>query len=442
MSPDVDPVAGDTDRPARADVVVIGGGIVGASSALYLAERGFAVVLLEKGRIGGEQSSRNWGWCRQANRDPREFDLIRESMALWRGLNERVGADTGFRTTGLLYAARDEKTERGFRRWIEAAAASGIAASVVRGAELGNLLPGDCSPPAAALYCASDGRAEPSRATSAIAIAAQRAGVRILPCCAARGIETAGGRIASVVTEHGPIACASVVVAAGVWSRRLLRDVDVDLPQLKVRGSVARTSPVVGGPEAALWDGAFAFRKRADGGYTVADGHTSVFPITSDSFRLFGSFLPALATDWRSVRLTLDGRFLTELGENKRVPFDRPSPYEAVRVLDPPPDLRYLESAMTELKRRYPVFRAARLEQSWAGYIDTTPDVVPVISDVPAVSGLVVASGFSGHGFGIGPGAGWLVADLVAGTKPLVDPRAFRLSRYVDGTKPRPSSGL
>ena len=113
-----------------------------------------------------------------------------------------------------------------------------------------------------------------------------------------------------------------------------------------------------------------------------------------------------------------------------------------MRVLDPKPDVRFLRRTMTELKRRFPSFRDTRIVQAWAGYIDVTPDVVPVISEVDGFAGLVVATGFSGHGFGIGPGAGWLVADLVTGTTPFVDPTHFRLSRFSDGSKPKPASKL
>src|SRR5581483_2290577 len=103
MGPRLDPVASDTTVPTRADVVVIGGGIIGTSTALELAERGVSVVLCEKGEIGGEQSSRNWGWVRKMGRDPRELPLIIESLRLWEGLNARIGGESGFRRAGILY---------------------------------------------------------------------------------------------------------------------------------------------------------------------------------------------------------------------------------------------------------------------------------------------------------------------------------------------------
>jgi len=97
-----------SDLPTHADAVVIGGGIVGTSAAYYLARRGLSVVLLEKGMIGAEQSSRNWGWCRQQNRDARELPISTRSLELWDRLAGEIGIDLGFRRTGLLYLSNDE----------------------------------------------------------------------------------------------------------------------------------------------------------------------------------------------------------------------------------------------------------------------------------------------------------------------------------------------
>lgn len=442
MGPEIRSVVCDTELPTHADVIVIGGGVIGTTAALFLAERGVHVVLLEKGEIACEQSSRNWGWCRQAVRDPREFDLIRESLRLWREMNARCGADTGFRTTGILFAARTEAEQATYRDWCRAAAGAGIESRMIEGAELARLLPGDTQLPAQALWCESDGRAEPQWAAPAFADAARRHGAVILTRCAVRGIETAAGQVSGVVTERGPIRARRVILAAGAWSRRLLRELGISLPQLKVRASVARTSAVAGGPEAALWDGAVAFRKRADGGYTIADGSRTVVPLTPDSFRVFVPFMPMMRLEWRAIRLVLDGRFVTEWGEAAPVPWDQVSPYEKARSLDPRPDQGYLDALMARLRARYPAFAPARIEQSWAGFIDTTPDAVPVISGVDGLSGLIVATGFSGHGFGIAPGAGHLVADLACGARPIVDPAEFRLSRYADGTCPPPAGGV
>ena len=103
MAPRVDPVASDEALPARTGVVIIGGGIIGTCTALFLAQKGVPVVLCEKGHIAGEQSSRNWGWCRKMGRDAREIPLAIESLRLWRGMNERIGRETGFRRCGIVY---------------------------------------------------------------------------------------------------------------------------------------------------------------------------------------------------------------------------------------------------------------------------------------------------------------------------------------------------
>lgn len=436
--PAVDVVMGDEVLPARQDVVVIGGGIIGVAAALALAERGVSVTVVEKGEVGAEQSSRNWGWCRQACRDPREFDLIRESLRLWRELDARVGCDTGFRTTGILFAAGNEAAEQGYAEWVRLAATAGISAEIVRGTRLADLLPGDTSPPRAALHCASDGRAEPARVAPAMARAAQRRGARVATRCAARAIERSGGAVSAVVTERGTIRCEAVVVAGGAWSRRILQDLGITLAQLKVRSSVARTSVVEGGPAVALWDEGFAIRRRLDGGYTLASGLKSAVPLTADCFRFMAAFLPGFRQEFPHLRPTLNGRFLTEWREARAVPADEPSPYEASRILSPAPDSGYLDAAFITLGRRYPVFREARIVESWAGYIDSTPDAVPVIAPAQDIKGLVIATGFSGHGFGIAPGAGELVADIVTGAPPLVDPGPFRWPRSVDGSWPAP----
>jgi glycine/D-amino acid oxidase-like deaminating enzyme len=442
MVPQVVPVLGDRVLPDSTEVVVIGGGIIGVSVALVLAERGIPVVLLEKGQIACEQSGRNWGWCRQARRDPRELELIRESLALWRGMSSRVGADTGFQAAGLLYAARDDRAASQYQDWVRRASESGIQADVIRGTDVARLLPGDLRPPPAALYCASDGRAEPQLATPAMAVAARRAGAVLLIDCAARRIETAAGRVASVATERGSIRCCAAVVAGGAWSRRILRDVGIALPQLKVRASVGRSSAVAGAPDVALWDEQFAFRRRIDGGYTIANGRTSVVPLTPDCIRLAVQFLPLLRIGAKDIKFTVDERFLKERREAKRVGANDVSPYECARTLDPAPDNSLLDAALAAVRARYPAFASARFVDTWAGFIDVTPDAVPVISEVDTIPGLVVATGFSGHGFGIAPAAGQLAADLVSGRPPLVPAREFRLSRFFDGSRPRPLAGI
>jgi glycine/D-amino acid oxidase-like deaminating enzyme len=180
----------------------------------------------------------------------------------------------------------------------------------------------------------------------------------------------------------------------------------------------------------------FAFRKRLDGGYTVANRGASVAEIVPDSLRLMRDFLPALRKQRDEIRLRIGRRFVEEARLPRRWSLDARTPFEAVRMLDPEPMPGILEEARASLARAFPGFAGMRVAESWAGLIDVTPDAVPVISPVAALPGLVLASGFSGHGFGIGPGAGRLAAELATGATPVVDPAPFRLSRFARAEAP------
>jgi glycine/D-amino acid oxidase-like deaminating enzyme len=439
MAPRPDPVPNDDALPAEADVVIVGGGIIGTSAALTLAERGVSVVLCEKGHIAGEQSSRNWGWCRKMARDPREIPLIIESLRLWQGMNERVEADTGFRQSGIMYLFETQEQAARYEEWLEHARQYQLDTRLLTAAEARELMPGLTGNWAGALYTASDGKAEPQRGAPAIANAARRHGAKILQNCAVRGVETAAGRVGAAVTEKGRIACQTVILAGGAWSRLFCCNLGIELPQLKVLGSVMRTGPLTGGPEISASGGLFGFRKRLDGGYTVATLGVRTIDIVPDHFRLFMPFLPAVKLHWQKLRFRVGDRWAAEWRLPRRWRLDEASPFESVRTLDPEPDPFVLDRAQKAIAAAFPIFRDIPIAERWGGMIDVTPDAVPVISTVESLPGLVIATGFSGHGFGIGPAAGRLAADLALGGATIVDPTPFRLSRFTDGSNPRPS---
>jgi glycine/D-amino acid oxidase-like deaminating enzyme len=205
---------------------------------------------------------------------------------------------------------------------------------------------------------------------------------------------------------------------------------------------VLRTEKLDGGPEIAATSGNYAFRKRLDGGYTIAGGFNTVHEIVPDSFAFFRDFLPALRMEWKTLSLRFGERFLTEFRTPKRWSLDEETPFERTRILDPAPVTSLNDEARARLSAAFPVFAQARVAQQWAGMVDVTPDAVPVISPVESIPGFFVGTGFSGHGFGIGPGAGRLMADLVTGAPPIVDPSPFRFSRFTDGSHPRPVAGI
>ncbi|ALN71823.1 MULTISPECIES: FAD-binding oxidoreductase [unclassified Aureimonas] len=440
--PYVDPFHGDADLPEKVDVVVIGGGIIGASTALELAERGVSVALCEKGGIGHEQSSRNWGWVRISRRDPREVPLMAEALRIWQGLDERIGRPTGYTRAGIVFTCADDQSMAEHERWGRNLEPYQIEHRMLSASELDDLLPNSRMTVKGGLYTPTDGRAEPQKAAPAIAEAARERGAHVLTECAVRGIETMGGRVSGVVTERGSIACSQVVLAGGAWSSLFSNRFGIDLPQLKVLNSVLRTKPLEGGPDQAIWAKDFAIRKRRDGGYTVASGHENVVDIVPDTFRHARDFLPALRAEWRSLRFRVGGRFSDEMRMGRHWALDEASPFEYNRVLDPKPVKSIANGAFKALRENFPVFEKAEIAQSWGGYIDVTPDAVPVISPVDAIPGFHIATGFSGHGFGIGPAAGRLMADIVTDRPPLVDPHAFRFSRFSDGSKVELISGF
>lgn len=440
-APKPTPFDSDLALPKTVDVVVIGGGIIGTSTALELAERGASVLLCEKGQIAGEQSSRNWGWVRLGMRDPREIPLMQESLRLWRDLDARVGRKTGYTQSGILFGASGGRDADNLERWLRHVEGLQTGARMVHGTELSDLIPGHQTGLNCALYMPQDGRAEPQLAAPAIAEAARGHGAAILTNCAVRSVDIQAGRVVGVFTERGRVACGRVVLAGGVWSRLFAGNAGVELPQLKVLNTVMRTSPVAQGPEVALWSDDFAIRKRADGGHSIASGNQNTYEIVPDSFRLARTFLPAFLQEWKSIRFRLSKRWMTEARQDRSwLPTDV-TPFEHCRILDPEPSRKVLRASWASAAKGFPALQNAELVQSWAGMIDVTPDAIPVISGVDAVPGLYIATGFSGHGFGIGPGAGQLVADLVLGATPCVDPAAFRLSRFSDGSKVRPDPG-
>jgi glycine/D-amino acid oxidase-like deaminating enzyme len=442
VGPIVEPVESSKEMPSQADVVIVGGGIIGTSAALFLARRGINAVLCEKGHIAGEQSSRNWGWCRRMGRDPRELPLIVEALKFWASIDQFVGEDVGFRKTGILYLCESDADLERREAWLKVAGDFALDTRMISGQALKALLPNAAREFPAALYTPSDGRAEPQKAAPAIARAAQRAGATVLTGCAVRGVETSAGRVSGVVTERGRIACSAALLAGGVWSRLLCQSLGIRLPQLAVRASVMRTAPVQSGPEVAAWAPDFAYRKRLDGGYTIANGTANRYDIVPASFKYLRDFFPVLKLEWRHIQLRFGARFFEDWQLSRPWRLDGISPFEKVRVMDPIPVAGQLEAARQAFGRVFPALKDVPIAQQWAGLIDAMPDTVPAISPIDDLPGFFIATGFSGHGFGIGPGAGHLAADLVTGDTPIVDPAPFRYSRLIDGTRLKPFTGV
>jgi glycine/D-amino acid oxidase-like deaminating enzyme len=201
--PYVAPVVGDETLPKHVDVVVIGGGIVGASTALELAERGHSVALCEKGGIACEQSSRNWGWVRLSRRDIREMPLMLEARKIWSGLAERTGRETGYRRTGIVFTTASESAQAQNARYRDQLQDFQVPTNLLSAKEVRDKYPELDLPLQGALFTPDDGRAEPQLVGPAIAMAARDRGASILVECAVRGLELSAGGVSGVVTERG-----------------------------------------------------------------------------------------------------------------------------------------------------------------------------------------------------------------------------------------------
>lgn len=430
--------------PARTEVVVLGGGVVGVMTAWHLAERGLKVVLCEKGRIAGEQSSRNWGWVRQQGRDAAELPIMVEAQRIWASLAQEFGDAIGYQRTGVMYLANTEADLAGFESWLPEAKAQGVDTRMLSRVEVARMIPQARADWPGAMFTASDARAEPWAAVPILAMGAVRRGAVIIENCAVRGLDISAGRITGVVTEQGRIGCEQVVVAGGAWSSLFLAAHGVKIPQLAVLASVAASEPLPEVFAGAACDNHFAFRRRADGGYTLAPGAEHDFFIGPDALRNFGFYLPVLKKDFRSThfRPAAPSGYPDGWTTPRRWAADETSPFERIRVLNPKPNRGTLDRVQDSFAAAFPQIGRPRLKAAWAGMIDTMPDVVPVIDRVAALPGLVIATGMSGHGFGIGPGIGRVVADLVADRPVGHDLHRFRLSRFSDGTKIAPGPAL
>ncbi|MRT00261.1 FAD-dependent oxidoreductase [Ralstonia pickettii] len=416
--------------PAQADVVVIGGGIIGVFAAYYLARRGVSVAVVEKGRIGAEQSSRNWGWCRQQNRDARELPMATKSLELWEQFAADTGEDTGFRRCGLLYLSNDEEELARWTKWRDFAKTAGVTTHMLssteaseRGRLTGRAWKGG-------VFSPSDGTADPAKAAPSVAAALMKLGGTVHQNCAARGIEIEGGRVSGVVTEAGTIKTRTVVFAGGAWASSFCRQLGIRFPQATVRQSIVRVTGVTEPVPDALHTARVSITRRSDGSYNLAiSGRGRVDP-TAQLLRFAPQFLPMFAKRWRNVFPGgLEG-ILAGHETLARWRLDAPTPMERMRILDPRPDAAAVKQTYNRAVELLPVLGQAGIANAWAGFVDNTPDGVPGIGEVPEIPGFILAAGFSGHGFGIGPGAGHLIADVVTGEKPIFDPAPYAPARF------------
>ncbi|MCZ6501335.1 MAG: FAD-binding oxidoreductase [Gammaproteobacteria bacterium] len=442
MISDRSPINFQDTLPESVEVAIIGAGVIGISTAWFLAKEGLSVLVCEKGRVAGEQSSRNWGWVRQQGRDAAELPIMMDSIDTWETIAKEIGDEIGFTRHGVMYLARKESELAEFEKWLEIAKLHQLDSRLLSGNEVDNLITDKPDQWEGAMYTPSDGRAEPFTAVPAMARNLQGKGVLIRENCAVRALDIEGGRVAGIVTEHGLVKAQTVLCAGGAWSTVFMGNHDIKLPQLTVRATVARTEPSTDFYSGNAVGGGIAFRRRQDGGYTIAAGGINEHFISADSFRYLFKFLPVVKESARILRLRLGGDLIERLLPMRHWSADQISPFEKTRVLNPAPSKGGIEKMRRGLRKYLPLLAEIPFAEVWAGMIDVTPDVVPVMDEVAAYPGFYMATGFSGHGFGIGPGVGKVMANMVLGRQATYDLDRFRLSRFSDGTNMVPGPGL
>ena len=425
------PAARPVGLPERCDAVVVGGGVLGLSSAYELARRNLSVVLVESGQVGGRQSGRNLGFVRQQGRAPAELPMMMAANQRWRGLANELGSDVEWRMGGNLRLTNDPEQARRYERWAADAASLGLDSRVVSRAEMASILPGVSEKWLVGIFTASDGHADPSATCRAYAAAARARGVQVCEGVPVRKITVAGGSVTGVMTPFGELKAGVVVLAAGSSSARLARGAGIEIPQQLVSQTVILTEPVPEVTRAAAWTGELFIRQDARGCLRVAAATRNEIVLDPAGIRHAGRFLASYLANRSRLRVPLGPASVARA-------LLRPVQSPRGGELPPRPRFDDVRFCLQRVQRYFPGLAALRLRRAWAGEIEVTPDALPVIDGEGGPSGLVIATGMSGHGFGLGPIAGTVVADIVDGAETGFDLRPFRVARFHDGSRLEP----
>ncbi len=373
------------------DVVVIGAGITGCATAWALAGEGLRIVVVD--RFGPAAMGSGWtlAGIRQSGRDPAELPLAIAATKVWETLHEELGAPTHYTRSGNLRLARDETEYAQIRSMVADQAARGLELTFLPDNDAVRAVAPAISPEIhGASFCPSDGHADPHATIAAYVEALKRRGVTFAMPEAVEAIEVGAGRVTGVKTDRRRIAAGRVVLATGLLGNDLLAPLDLAIPLDQPMVAVIRTVPIP---------------------------------------HVLDQVLGVARGDWAG-RQELGGRMCMTSGMQPWSGWieveERPEgPRPRVR-----PPLQSLNAVITRAGELLPGIVTAPVEDVWAGVVDMTPDSLPVLSRAPGIDGLVIGIGFSGHGFGIGPVTGQLLADLVLDRTPAHPLDAFAHDRF------------
>ena len=375
-----------------ADVVVIGGGVMGCSMLYYLARLGVTrSLLLERDVLGSGSTGRSQAICRMHYSNPVTSSLAWESLKVFTNFEDAVGGTSGFVQTGYLVVV-DALDRPGLERNVAMQQELGIDTQLISTAEAAELAPMiSVTDSEAMAWEPQSGYADSYQVTASYAKAAREMGAEIVMRNPAGHIRISEGRVRAVVTEQGVVETPVAVVAAGPWSRRFLSGMGIDLPLDTVRHQVATvTRPMV----------------------DLTTGQLPSHPTVGDIAQSF-SFRP------EGTGLTLVG-----FGEDEA----------DVETYNQGVDMDGVADVMQRLIRRMPQMADSYFRGGWSGLFTITPDWHPILDRVPGVEGLYCAVGFSGHGFKLSPAIGQGMAELIVeGEASVVDLTPLRYSRFAEG---------
>ena len=421
----------------HADVVVVGGGISGCATAYYLARRGRKVVLLEKDDIAFEASSRTMAAIGLLGKQKGEFLLAQEGLKVYRQLSDELNYDVEFIHGGRLIVSEAPEDGVYFEEMVREAQQAEIEFEVLDRQEAKRRFPYLQGPFNSVAYSSNEGHVNPVRTVQAFANAARENGAEIVTDCSVLDIGVTGGKVTSVRTSQGEIKTDVVVNAAGVWARRLTDRVGLHIPMQLIRLAQGETEPLPPLFQPFIRSGTFCIRQTASGTVRVTNGYRDqgvYHDLSLQDLRDLKVWAPRLLQQRKTVSFRLDPDLLkfelrnllvsvTGLGDSRIAPVG----------LEAQPAPKKVRSQLTDASRLIPQLKKAALVSHWAGYIDLTPDLLPIIGKVDHIEGLYLSMGYSGHGFALGAIVGKIMSELIIDGKSSVPIDPFSVERFASG---------